>query len=52
MMPISASLMIRISRDLSWSSASCPEIAEKRKKGRMNRPCAMALNWNSFAGSE
>ena len=25
---------------------------EKRKNGRMNRPCAIALNWNSFAGFE
>ena len=49
-MPISASLMNRISRALSWSSASWPERAEKRKNGRMNRPWAMALNWNSFAG--
>ena len=52
MIPISASLMMRISRALSWSSASWPDSAENRKKGRMNRPCAIALNWNSFAGFE
>ena len=50
MITISANLMIRISRALSWSSASWPESAESRKKGRMNSPCAMELNWNSFAG--
>jgi hypothetical protein len=52
MIPISAALMIRISRALSWSSASCPDSAEKRKKGRMNRPCAMALKVNSFVASD
>ena len=34
MMPISASLMIRISRDLSWSSASWPDERREQEEGQ------------------
>ena len=52
MMPISASLMMRISRALSWSSASWPGERREEEEGKDEQPCAIALNWNSFAGFE
>jgi hypothetical protein len=39
-MAISSSLTMRASAALSYLSASCPAVAENRKKGRMNTPAA------------
>ncbi len=39
-MPISSSLTSRASAALSYLSASCPAVAENRKKGRMKMPAA------------
>ena len=52
MIPISAVLTQRITRALSVMSASCPEIADRIKNGRMNNACAMAENCASRAASE
>ena len=50
MMPTSASLIRRINMDFSYLSASCPALAENRKKGRMNKPAARLTNVSvSFA---
>lgn len=38
MMPISTSLMMRISAGLLWRSASWPAVADSTKYGRMNTP--------------
>src|SRR3990167_5518085 len=37
---ISINLMIEISRDFSYLSASCPAVAENRKNGRIKIPAA------------
>ena len=50
MMTISAVLTMRMIRALSRESASWPASAENRKKGRMNRPPAIALNVASLVG--
>jgi hypothetical protein len=41
MTTISQSLTARISRGLANLSASCPAVAENRKKGRMKSPVPM-----------
>ena len=49
MMPISAAFTMRMIRALSRMSASWPDSAESRKKGRMNTAEAMAENRASAA---
>jgi hypothetical protein len=44
MMTISSSLTSRASFALSYLSASCPAVAEKRKNGRMKIPAARLVN--------
>jgi hypothetical protein len=51
MIKISAFFTTRMMRALSIESASCPASAENRKKGRMKRPPATALNVASFVSS-
>ena len=51
MITISASLMRRISRDLSILSAIWPADVDSRKKGRMNRPAAALTSRSVFASS-
>jgi len=40
MIPTSSSFVSRASMALSYLSASCPAVAEKKKNGRMNSPAA------------
>src|SRR3546814_1079670 len=52
MIPISAPFTMRMIRALSMASASWPDRAESRKKGRMNKPVASALKLDSMRSEE